>query len=306
MKYWLVFALLLALQVALPARAQTLDIHVVAGKQVLAPGANGLPSVVSRLITAWRGAGGWHLVPHVVDDLRQAQNTLGTLNVLKPDPARPVLVIAVLSSRLLSIAGGEISLAIAGVTQPFGEIPETLKGRGRVRRDRVLWVAVGWIPWSDFDTLRPPGGCAPGFTWERCVVQNGPDDFTINQRAGHHGWPLFAAAVVNTPANVAAEADRFMDFVASPKASEALRDEFVVVAHPDVRHRRSAAFQMFGVGTGGVLATAIDAPDPLPRPQIDPVTGIFNACGAANTCPNYLPPAGTEAAFHEVVSAALK
>ncbi len=302
MRYWLVFALLLAW----PLRAQTLDIHVVAGKQVLAPGANGLPSVVSRLVTAWRGAAGWHLVPHVVDDLRQAQKTLGTLNKMEADPAHPVLVIAVLSSRLLYIAGGEISLAFAGAAQPFADIPETLKGRGRIRRDRVLWVAIGWIPWNDFDTLRPPGGCGPSFTWERCVVQNRPDDFTINQRAGHTGWPLFAAAVVNTPANNVAEADGFMDFVASAKASEALRDEFVVVAHPDVRHRRSVAFQMFGAGVGPALATAIDAPDPLPRPQIDPVTGTFNACGAANSCPNYLPPAGTEAAFREVVGAALK
>jgi hypothetical protein len=302
MRYWLLFAWLLAL----PAQAQTLDIHVIAGKQMLAPGVNGLPSVVSRLITAWRGPAGWNLVPHLVDDLRQAQKTLGILNKMEPDPAHPVLVIAVLSSRLLDIAGGEISLGVAGATQPFADIPETLKGRGRVRRDRVLWVAIGWIPWNDFDTLRPPGGCAPSFTWERCVVQNGPDDFTISQRAGDHGWPLFGAAVVNTPANVAAEADSFMDFVVSVKASVALRDEFVVVAHPTVRHRRSVAFQLFGAGAGPVLATAIDAPDPLPRPQIDAVTGTFNACGAANTCPNYLPPPGTEAAFHEVVNAALK
>ena len=130
MKYWLLLAWLLAL----PAQAQTLDIHVVAGKQMLAPGANAVPSVVSRLITAWRGAAGWHLVPHVVDDLRQAQKTIDTLHAMEPDPAHPALVLAVLSSRLLYIAGGEISLGIAGATQPFADIPETLKGRGRVRR----------------------------------------------------------------------------------------------------------------------------------------------------------------------------
>ncbi len=298
--------LILTIAVVGQAKAQDLEIHVVAGKQVLAPGLNLSPSLAARLITAWRGPAGWRIVQHPVADLPTTQTVLAAVKALAFDPRQPTLAIAILSSRLFFVAGGEQALAIVGANQPFTDIPETLKGRARVRRDKVVWLGVGWIQWRDFEIIRPPGGCAPSFTWERCVVQNALDDFVINQRAGHTGWPLYGAAVVANPGNSAGEADRFMDFIASAKAAEAMRDEFVIVAHPEIRRRRSVAFQMFAAGNGPVLATAIDAPDPLPRPQIDPVTGIFNACGAANTCPNYLPPPGTEAAFHQEVSAALK
>ena len=299
---WVLLALMSITQV----QAQMLDIHVVAGKQMLAPGPNAAPSVVAKLIAAWRGDTGWRLVPHPVETLREAQKTFSMLNAMQPDPSQKNLVIAVLSSRLLNIAGGEQTLAMVGATQPFPEVAEQLKGRARVQRDRVLWVSIGWVRWNDFDAIRPPGGCAPGFTWEGCVVQTGPDAFVISQRAGHSGWPLYGAAVVNTPANSASDAAGFMDFVASAKASEALRDEFLIVAHPDVRQRRSVAFLIFGAGDAAPLAAARDAPDPLPRPQVDPLTGTFNACGAANTCANYLPPAGSEAAFQAQVGAALK
>ena len=296
----------LALMSATQVQAQMLDIHVLAGKQMLASGANAAPSVVAKLITAWKGDGGWRLVPHPVDDLPQAQKTLIALNAMQPDPTQKALVIAVLSARLLYIAGGEQTLAMVGANQPFPDIAEELKGRARVQRDRVLWVAIGWVNWNDFDAIRPPGGCAPGFTWQRCLVQSGPDGFVISQRACHPGWPLYGAAVVKTPANSAPDADGFMDFVASARASEALRDDFVIVPHPDVRRRRSVIFQIFGTGDGPALAQARDAPDPLPRPQVDPVTGTFNACGGANTCANYLPPMGSAANFHEQVSAALR
>ena len=298
--------LILTIAIAAQAWAQNLEIHVVAGKQILAPGLNAAPSLAGRLISAWRGPSGWRIVPHPVEDLPTTHAVLAGVNAQKFDPGQPTLAIALLSSRLFYVAGGEQALGIAGASQPFKDIPETLKGRARVQRDKVLWLGIGWIQWRDFEIIRPPGGCAPSFTWERCVVQQGQDDFMISQRAGHTGWPLYGAAVVANPGNAMEEADRFMDFIASPKAAEALRDEFVVVAHPEIRRRRSVAFQMFAAGGGPALATAIDAPDPLPRPQIDPLTGIFNACGAANTCPNYLPPPGTEAAFHQQVNAALK
>ncbi len=295
---------------SLNAAAEPLVVHVFAGQQLLGTKEASGAGLVRHLLGAWRDPAGWRLVPHPVDSLAQFRQEVRDLPPEPPsDPGHPRLLVAMLTSRVLEAASAEQMLAIAGHGQPFADIDEQLKGRDRLRRDRIDWLPLGWVLWSSFDALRPPGGCAPSFTWTTCIAPSGPDAYTISQRAGERGWPLYGAAVLRPDGarsdRADANADALMDFLASAAASEILRADFVVVPYPAVRARRSVVFNLYEATGPALLATSYDSPHPLPRPAIDPVTGTFNVCGRNGICPNYRAPPGTEDAMRGKVTAAL-
>ena len=302
MKRWRL--ILIVLTVLCGSRAQAdepLEIHVFAGQHLLAAKDAGGAGVVLHLLAAWRDPATWRLVPHPVDSFEQFRKEV---RALPADDAHPHIAVGMLTTRVLEAAAAGQMLAIAGTDQPFPAIDEVLKGRDVLHRDRVAWLPLGWVLWSSFESVRPPGACAPGFNWVTCVERHGPETFAISQRAGDHGWPLYGAAILRLSGKAVAanpDADALMDWLASPAAAEVLRDDFVVVAHPDVRPRRSVVFKLIDPN-GAELATSYDSPHPLPRPAVDAITGTFNACGRAATCPNYLAPSGQDAAMRARVT----
>lgn len=307
MRHWRFALLALTLLCACHAEAaEPLEIHVIAGQNLLAAKDKGGAGVVAHMLAAWRDPATWRLVPHPVDSFDQFRKEV---RALPADDAHPHIVVGMLTTRLLDAAAGGQLLAIAGTTQPFPAIDEELKGRDTLHRDRVAWLPLGWVLWSSFEAVRPPGACAPNFNWVTCVERHGPESFVISQRAGDRGWPLYGAAILRpsrkpvagSPPAANPDADALMDWLASAPAAEVLRDDFVVVAHPDVRPRRSVVFKLFDPN-GAELAASYDSPHPLPRPAIDAITGTFNACGRAATCPNYLAPPGQDAAMRKRVT----
>ena len=310
MKAWHWVALVLALfECGFARAAEPLEIHVIAGQNLLTAKAPDGKGVVEHVLNAWRDPASWRLVPHPVDSFEQFRQMVARL---PSDAAHPSISVAMLTTRMLDAAVGGQMLAVAGGTQPFDGIDETLKGRDTLHRDRVVWLPLGWVLWSSFEAIRPPGACAPGFAWSTCIEQIGAENYLIGQRAGDAGWPLYGAAILRPwskagPVKTAAsnpDADALMDWLGNAAASAAMRQDFVIVPHPDVRPRRSVVFKLFDLD-GTELAASYDSPHPLPRPTVDAVTGTFNACGRAVTCPNYLAPAGTEAAMRARVSKAL-
>jgi len=295
---------------AIAQAAEPLEIHVVAGQNLLTAKEPGGKGVVEHVLGAWRDPAGWRLVPHPVDSFEQFRKVLLTLPT---DEARPHILLGMLTTRVLDAAVGGQILEVAGSTQPFASIDEELKGRDTLRRDRVVWLPLGWVLWSSFEAIRPPGACAPHFAWTTCIEQLGAERYLIGQRAGDAGWPLYGAAILRPwskggPVKTVAhnpDADALVDWLASAPASEALRQDFVIVPHPDVRPRRSVVFKLFDLD-GTELAASYDSPHPLPRPTVDATTGTFNACGRAVTCPNYLAPPGMEATMRARVTRALE
>ena len=291
--------------------AEPLDIHVFAGQALLnakAPitlSGNTVPRIafIPRLLGAWRDPASFRIIPHQIDNFEQFRRLVAEF---PPDEGHPRLLLALLSAPVLNAAATQRMLAIAGTNQPYETIDELLKGRDKMRRDRIAWLPLGWVLWSSFDAIRPPGGCAPTFNWTTCAEQSGPNAYLLTQRAGDRGWPLYGAAIIapnDKPAPDNPDADALMDWLATPAASTFLAQDFAVVPNPTIRPNRAITFKLFDGPTE--IATSYDSPNPLPRPAVDPISGLFNACGRNTTCPNYLAPPGTDATMRARVSAAL-
>ena len=299
--------LALGLSAASAQAAEPLDIHVFAGQALLnAKFPNNdivRAAFIPRLLGAWRDPASFRIIPHQIDSFEQFRRQVAEF---PPDEGRPRLLVAMLSAPVLNAAATQRMLAIAGINQPYETIDELLKGRDKMRRDRIAWLPLGWVLWSSFDAIRPPGGCAPTFNWTTCAEQSGPNAYLLTQRAGDRGWPIYGAAIIapnDKPAPDNPDADALMDWLATPAASTFLAQDFAVVPNPTIRPNRAITFKLFDGPTE--IATSYDSPNPLPRPAVDPISGLFNACGRNTTCPNYLAPPGTDATMRARVSAAL-